>query len=83
MAGALRKDPAIEQFARMRDSTQNYFRINKKSGSFLLIVGVALPLAVGYLSYHTHGQIQLTGLRRHQPFTREFPQNKAEASSSD
>lgn len=73
MAGALRKDDAIERFAQMRGNTQEYFRITRKGGAFLFVVIGLLPLGIGYLSYHTHGQIQLAGNRRNQPLMRSWP----------
>lgn len=66
MAHGLKKDPAIEQFAHMRAHTQEYFRVNKKSGPFLFVVVGLIPLALGYLSYRTHGQMQLAGVRRNE-----------------
>lgn len=82
MAGGLRKDPAIEQFAKMREDLPKHFRVNKKSGPFLFVVVGLLPLALGYLSYSTHGQIQLAALRRNEPFRRSWP-TKAEAEAAD
>lgn len=73
MAGALRKDPAIENWAAMRSGTQKYFRINRSSGLFLFLVVGLLPAGLGYLSYQTHGQIQLAGLRKTESFKREWP----------
>lgn len=80
MAGALKKDPAIERFAAMRAGTQEHFRVNRRSGPFLLLVVGLIPLGLGYLSYHTHGQVQLAGLRRGEPFMRQFPAKKTETS---
>lgn len=73
MAGALRKDPAVENWAAMRSNTQKYFRINRSSGIFLLVVVGLIPAGLGYLSYQTHGQIQLAGLRKTESFKREWP----------
>jgi len=73
MAGGLHKDAAIEQFAHMRANSQEYFRITRRGGLFLFVTIGLLPLGLGYLSYHTHGQIQLAANRRNQPFMREWP----------
>lgn len=73
MAGGLRKDAAIEQFAHMRNNTQEHFRITRRSGLFLLAVVGLLPVGIGYVSYKTHGQIQLAANRRTQPLMRSWP----------
>lgn len=78
MAGGLRTDAAIEQFAHMRNNTQEYFRFTKRSGLFLFSVIGLLPVAIGYMSYKTHGQIQLAGNRRGQPLMRSWPTESGE-----
>lgn len=74
MAGGLRTDAAIEQFAHMRNNTQDHFRFTRRGGLFLLGVIGLLPIGLGYLSYKTHGQVQLAANRRGQPLMRSWPE---------
>jgi hypothetical protein len=48
MAGGIRKDPAIERWAMMRDNTHLYFRMTPMTLGFGLIALVGIPLALYY-----------------------------------
>lgn len=48
MAGGIRKDPAIERFAMMRDNTHLYFRLNPLTVGVGLVTLVAIPVALYY-----------------------------------
>lgn len=48
MAGGIRKDPAIERFAMMRDNTHLYFRLTPLTVGVGLVTLVAIPVALYY-----------------------------------
>ena len=48
MAGGVRKDPAIERLAMMRDNTHLYFRLNPFTVGVGLVTLVAIPTALYY-----------------------------------
>lgn len=48
MAGGLRKDPAIERWAFMRDNTHLYFRLSPLTVGVGMVTLVAIPVALYY-----------------------------------
>lgn len=48
MAGGIKKDPAVERWAMMRDNTHLYFRLNPLTVTVGLIGLVVVPVALYY-----------------------------------
>lgn len=48
MAGGIRKDPAIERWAMMRDNTHLYFRMNPLTLTVGFVALVGIPIAFYY-----------------------------------
>ncbi|KAG4306593.1 hypothetical protein PORY_000581 [Pneumocystis oryctolagi] len=57
----LKVDPAIEQYAEMRSLQYMYFRWTPKTVTKTVILGLVVPLFVGYLAFATEGKWSFRG----------------------
>ncbi|KAJ2787855.1 hypothetical protein GGI15_000363 [Coemansia interrupta] len=55
----LLKDPAIEEWIWMRQNTNRYFKINRRTAPALLMMGVAIPVATFYFAFSTQDKVDL------------------------
>ncbi|CCJ30788.1 unnamed protein product [Pneumocystis jirovecii] len=64
MAGdkhVLKIDPAIERYAEMRSSQYMYFRWTPKTVTKSIVLGVVVPLFIGYFAFATEGKWDFRG----------------------
>ncbi|KAJ2373240.1 hypothetical protein IW150_003721 [Coemansia sp. RSA 2607] len=55
----LLKDPAIEEWIWMRQNTNRYFKINRRTAPALLMMGLAIPAATFYFAISTQDKVNL------------------------
>ncbi|KAJ2725328.1 hypothetical protein GGI07_001336 [Coemansia sp. Benny D115] len=55
----LLKDPAIEEWIWMRQNTNRYFKINRRTAPALIMMGLVVPAATFYFAYATQDKVDL------------------------
>ncbi|KAJ1895700.1 hypothetical protein LPJ66_004431 [Kickxella alabastrina] len=78
MAGhhdSLLKDPAIEEWIWMRQNTQRYFKINRRTAPALLMMGLVVPAATIYLAIASQDKVDLK-IKAKKSWAEAYAENK-------